>query len=111
MNPMRGGDDQKLDALFQAYRDACPDPEASANFMPHLWARIESRQSFTFVFQRMGNALATAAVALSLVLGAYMAMPHSNPGPVGQTYVDVLSEADAGDAVVPTSLDYERPLN
>src|SRR5215467_15845022 len=111
MNPMRGGDDQKLDALFQAYRDACPDPEASANFMPNLWARIESRQSFTSVFQRMGNALATAAVALSLVLGAYMAIPRSNVGPTNQTYVDVLSEADAQETAVPVSLDYERPLN
>ena len=68
MSPMRGSDDQKLNALFQAYREACVAPETSANFMPNLWARIESRQSFSFVFQRMGNLLATAAVALSLML-------------------------------------------
>ena len=67
MNPMRGGDDHKLDVLFQAYRDACVAPEASANFMPNLWAKIESRQSFALSFQRMAKALTTAAVALSSV--------------------------------------------
>ena len=61
---MHGSDDQKLDALFRAYHDACVVPEASANFMPNLWARIESRQRFTFSFRRMANALTTAAVAL-----------------------------------------------
>jgi len=67
MNSMRGNDDQKLDALLGAYRAACKGPEPSANFMPELWARIESRQSFTFSFRRMANAFTTAAVALSVV--------------------------------------------
>ena len=56
MYSMRGNDDERLDALFQAYRDACPDPEASANFMPTLWSRIDSRQTFLFSFRRMANA-------------------------------------------------------
>jgi hypothetical protein len=107
MNPMRGSDDQKLDALFQAYREACEAPETSANFMPNLWARIESRQSFTFVFQRMANGLATAAVALSLVIGAYMAIPRSAP-PLRETYVDILAEADTPDNIAPTTVDYEN---
>jgi len=110
MNSMPGSDDQKLNALFQAYRDACAAPEASANFMPNLWARIESRQSFSFVFQRMGNLLATAAVALSLMLGAYMAIPRSVQVP-SQTYVEVLAEADTPDTIAPAPLDYERPGN
>ena len=59
MNSMHGSDDQKLDALFRAYNDACVAPEANANFMPNLWARIESRQRFTFSFRRMANALTT----------------------------------------------------
>jgi hypothetical protein len=111
MSPMRGSDDQKLDALFQAYREACTPPETSANFMPNLWARIEARQSFTFVFQRLGNALATAAVALSLVLGAYLAIPHGVQGPVDETYVEVLAEANAPDSVPATAVDYDRPNN
>jgi hypothetical protein len=111
MSPMRGSDDQKLNTLFQAYRDACKAPETSANFMPNLWARIEARQSFTFVFQRMGNLLATTAVAVALVLGAYMAIPRSVPGPVDQTYVEVLQEANSPDTAAPTAVDYERPIN
>jgi len=107
---MRGSDDKKLDALFQAYREACVAPETSANFMPNLWARIESRQSFSFVLKRMGNLLETAAVALSLMLGAYMAIPHQVQPP-NQTYVEVLAEADTPDNIAPATLDYERPNN
>jgi|SRR5215831_12390009 len=110
MSPMRGSDDQKLDALFQAYREACMPPETSANFMPKLWARIEARQSFSFVFQRLGNVLATAAVALSLVLGAYMAIPHSSTLD-DETYVEVLANANAPDTIAPATLDSDRPNN
>jgi len=80
MNSMHGSDDQKLDALFRAYKDACPAPDAGVNFMPNLWARIESRQRFTFSFRRIANALTTAAVATSLALGLYMSIPRSNSG-------------------------------
>src|ERR1700728_1293365 len=34
--------DGELDHLFESYRAALPDPEASANFMPELWRRIRS---------------------------------------------------------------------
>ena len=105
MNSMHGSDDQKLDALFRAYKDACPAPDAGVNFMPNLWARIESRQRFTFSFRRMANALVTAAVALSIALGVYMAIPHRNLAQY--SYVDALAEAesvDTPDSVVPVSL-------
>jgi len=75
MESMRGNDEQRLDALFRAYRNACPNPEASANFMPNLWQRIEARQTYTFSFRRMANAFVTAALALSLGLGVYMSIP------------------------------------
>jgi hypothetical protein len=90
---MRGNEDEKLDALFRAYRNACPDPEASANFMPTLWARIESRQTFLFSFRRMANAFVTAAVALSVALGVYLTIPRSTPGTPSETYVEVLAAA------------------
>jgi hypothetical protein len=114
MNSMHGSDDQQLDALFQAYHDACTAPEAGANFMPNLWARIESRQRFTFSFRRMANALTTVAVALSLVLGIYMAIPRSSSIDYTQTYVEVLAEAsttDSMDLVNPATLDLpaDRP--
>jgi hypothetical protein len=111
---MRGNDDQRLDTLFGAYRDACAGPEPSANFMPGLWARIESRQSFTFSFRRMANAFATTAMALSLALGLYMAIPHSSSSIPSQSYVEALAEAttpDAQDFVNPVSLDItDRPV-
>jgi hypothetical protein len=99
MNSMHGSDDQELDVLFRAYRDACAAPEAGANFMPNLWARIESRQRFTFSFRRMANALTTAAVALSLVLGVYMSIPRSSSIDYNQTYVEALAEANAPDSM------------
>jgi len=107
INQMRGSDDEKLDALFRAYRDSCPVPEASANFMPSLWAKIESRQTFTFSFRRMTTGFVTAALALSLALGVYMSMPHANPNSP-QTYLEALAEArplDAPEIVGPAHLD------
>jgi hypothetical protein len=105
---MRGNEDEKLNALFRAYRDACPDPEASANFMPTLWARIDSRQTFLFSFRRMANAFVTAAVALSIALGVYMSIPRSTPGSGTETYVEALAEAnplDNPDIVAPVRLE------
>src|SRR3954451_19084973 len=97
MNAMRGGDDERLDALFRVYAEACGSPEASPNFMPDLWARIESRQRFTFSFRRMATAMATAAVALSLALGVYMSFPGSNQD-YSQTYIEALADFNSVDA-------------
>ena len=104
---MRGNDDERLDALFRAYREACPTPEPSANFMPNLWQRIESRQNFTFSFQRMANAFVTAAVALSIALGVYMSIPPSNAS-YPLSYLEALADAnalDTPDYVAPVRLD------
>jgi hypothetical protein len=91
---MQGNEDEKLDALFRAYRNACPDPEASVNFMPTLWARIESRQTFLFSFRRMASGFVTAAVALSIALGVYMSIPRSTPGANSETYIEALAAAN-----------------
>jgi hypothetical protein len=95
---MRGNEDERLEALLRAYRDACPDPEASANFMPTLWARIDSRQTFLFSFRRMANAFVTAAVALSIALGVYMSIPRSTPGTSSETYIEALADANPLDS-------------
>jgi len=91
MIPMRGSNEEKLDALFRAFA-ACPTPEPSANFMPTLWQKIESRQTFTFSFRRIANAFAAAAVALTVALSVYMYVPRTAAVP-SQTYVDILAEA------------------
>lgn len=106
MNLMRGNQDDQLDALFRAYRDACPVPEPSAHFMPHLWQRIEARQGFTFSFRRMANALVTAALAATLCLGVYTTMRRSDAALYSQSYVEALAEANVidTDLVAPTHL-------
>ncbi len=111
MAPMRG-DEEKLDALLQAYRNACPTPEASANFMPDLWQRIEARQGFLFSFRRLANALVPAAVALSIALGMYAYAPRHSPNYTPQTYIEALAEAnpvDTPDIVGPVRLDLSDP--
>jgi hypothetical protein len=88
-----GSDDARLDALFQAYRTACPDPEPSANFMPLLWQGIEARQSVSAVFSRLARNLTTAALALSILLGLAASFSGSHAGQLpGDSYVEVLAE-------------------
>ncbi len=75
--------DAKLGALFVAYRDACPDPSPSVNFMPGMWARIDAREKSSTLFSRMAKALVTAAVAASVILGTLAA--NSVPSGGAQT--------------------------
>lgn len=107
VDPIRGKDDEMLDSLFQAYRRACPTPDASANFMPELWQKIDARQKFTFSLRRMANAFAAAAVALTLALGVYMSIPRTQTtAPL--SYIEVLAESrplDTPDFVTPVHLD------
>jgi hypothetical protein len=90
-------DDRHLDGLFSRYRAACPDPEASPEFMPKLWARIEGPRSFSFVFQRLGRLLLTSSAATCLLFVALNMAPHPAV-PVTRTgyatYTDALSSTD-----------------
>ena len=109
---MRGSQDDQHDALFRAYHNACGSPEPSANFMPELWQRIEARQRSTFSFRRMANALVTAALAATMALGVYTALPHSNSADYTVTYVEALADAntiDTPDIVAPVRLDLSEP--
>jgi hypothetical protein len=110
MDAMRGSDEERLDALFRAFRD-CPTPEPGVNFMPTLWARIESRQRFAFSFRRVAGAFVTAALALSVALGIYLALPQ-NQAYYSQPYIEVLaanSSLDTPDIVGPVLLDRSDP--
>jgi hypothetical protein len=108
--------ENQLNALFRAFAEACPVPEPKPEFMPLLWQRIEARQTFTFSFRRMANALVTAAMAASIALGVYMALPHgssSNPS-LYSSYVEVLANSNANtidtpDIVAPVRLDLSEP--
>ena len=93
MGPM----DDKLDALWAEYRDACPDPEASSNFMPNLWQNIEARRAdTTSVFRRLAQACVMATVALTLII--VVLIPRFQSEPVyTATYVDALDAAHSVD--------------
>ena len=54
--------DEQLDGLFRAYREACPDPEPSPEFMPGVWKRIEARQKFSLSLRRWTSAFGSRQV-------------------------------------------------
>lgn len=112
MYPQHHSDDERLDALFQAYRAACPDRDASANFMPELWRRVEARQTFTFSLRHMANGFVTAALALTVALGIYMALPARSTPTYPVSYLQALADAstlDTPDIVGPVRLDLTNP--
>ena len=90
-NRKAGSEEAALDALFRAYRDACGAPEASANFMPQLWQRIDSRQKFSFSFGRVARGFVTAAIAATLAMTMYLAIPRFTSSLSNGSYVDVLA--------------------
>ena len=103
---LKESDETRLDALLAAYRDACPDREPSANFMPQLWQKIEARQQTT-VFGRLARNLVTAALALCGILGLAVSLSHSGPAALpSESYVEVLAEDQARE-----NLDYFEPVH
>ena len=92
-----GDENAALDRLFRAYRDACPDPGASANFMPELWRRIEERQRSAFFLGRWARAFVTAAAVLTLAMAAYLYVPHGASMFSVESYVEALAASHAQD--------------
>jgi hypothetical protein len=90
--------DDKLDPLWAAYRDACPDVEPGAHFMPQLWQRIEAQRSAVASswFRLWAKVWLVATVTLAIVMGAIL-IPRfqSNSSAYLASYVDVLAAADS----------------
>jgi len=115
MSPeQRSPEEERLDALFRAYRSACEPAEVSANFMPELWQRIDLVQNTMFSFRRIARGFLSAAAALSVVLATLAVVPEWRSSPVYNatyvTYVETLAAAsetaaDTVDVVQPDSLD------
>jgi anti-sigma-K factor RskA len=96
---MNGRMDDKLDALWAEYRDACPDPEPGASFLPMLWQKIEARRvETTSVFRHMAQAWAVAALALALILAVLAPRLHRETIYSANTYVEVLDDVHSNDA-------------
>jgi hypothetical protein len=81
----------ELDALFAEYKAALPDRDASANFMPQLWRRIEGRQNTLFRVKRLSQYFVAAAAAICILFATMLAVPNSTD--VSSSYVDVLAQA------------------
>jgi hypothetical protein len=79
-----------FDALLESYRDACPEVEPSANFMPGVWQQIEARRSFWFVFLREARTALTACAALCLALLLLNFIGGSTARVTEPTYADAL---------------------
>jgi hypothetical protein len=79
--------EKSLDRLLHSYREATGYGEPGPNFMPELWARIESRRSASLTFVRLARVFATGAVAVTLLAGAYVTLAPS-PAPVEETWVE-----------------------
>jgi hypothetical protein len=99
-SPQQGSNDERLDLLLRAYRDAFPELDASPNFMPILWQRIEARRKFNVFFRRIAGGLVTAAVALTLVMAVYVSpgVDRSHRGAFySETYVEALADSHAAE--------------
>ena len=86
--------DHKLDALWAAYREACPDRDASPEFMPNLWHRIESRRNETLsLIRRFAQVCVAATVALALLM---VIIPEFQSDNDSGTYADALAAEQTG---------------
>ena len=84
--------EQRLGAIFAAYREAVPDPEASANFMPQLWQRIDAKRTVPLTLRRLAHVFLSAAAAICLVMSLLQYLPQSSG--ITMSYIDFLDEAN-----------------
>jgi len=101
----------ELDNLFQQYRMAVPDPDASANFMPELWRKIEARQFFLVRMKKLTQVFVAAAAAICLFLGIVLQVPVARQPQVSGNYVDILATANPTEnlSAVGIRIDYTEP--
>ncbi len=84
--------DVRLDAMFQAYRQAHGDWTANPNFMPQLWSRIDRSRKSALRFRRIAQGFVTAAVVLSLLMAILVTSPqYRSPEVYRATYVETLA--------------------
>jgi hypothetical protein len=83
----------ELNGVFASYRAAVPDPEASANFMPELWRRIEGRRNLTIRFKKLTQLFMAAAAAMSIFFITMLSVPAFSGSDDESSYVDVLAKA------------------
>jgi hypothetical protein len=92
MSEFESAGNDKLNRLLVQYRDACPDVDASSDFMPNLWQKIEARRvETTGLFRRLAQICVAATAILALLITGVL-MPASSASVFDSTsYVDVLA--------------------
>jgi hypothetical protein len=94
----------KLSGLLAAYRDACPDPEPSREFMPNLWSKIEARQveKTTSIFRHLAQACVAATLAVVILTTVLTPSAPDDEILYSSTYADILAADHADQAYVDT---------
>jgi hypothetical protein len=96
----------EIRAMFTSYREALPDFEAGANFMPQLWSRIDSRRSISFSFGRLAKGFVSLGLASCLAMSLLFFTPPAQISPIyGATYLDALA-ADHSDDMIDVELSH-----
>ena len=86
--------ERRFNDLMVAYTTACGTPEDSANFMPHLWERIEARRRQVFPIRQWAQRFITAGAAICLVLGLVLItpIPQNNSTISLASYLEALAD-------------------
>lgn len=100
----------QFDRLMEAYRDACPEPEASAAFMPQLWERIDASQSWTKQAWKWANSLTVAAALASLFFVMLQMLPHTSGVFATATYLETLADQHDDDALAELAMSSAAPV-
>ena len=88
---------RELDSMLAAYKQALPDPEASPEFMPTLWRKIDARRNLVFRLGRLTRVFLTSAAALCLLMTGVQTFPRLDHKAARPSYLDVLAESHNSD--------------
>ena len=83
--------EERFDKLLSEYKRSFGEYEASANFSPAMWQKIEARKAMTFGFERLAQRFVTAALALCLLMGLFLISPLPQTSSLA-SYVEVLAD-------------------
>lgn len=88
---------ERWESLAASYREACPDPDVSPEFMPQLWGRIDARRSTSLRIWALTKGFVTAAGCLCLLFTALLALPGSSYSAADNTYIEALDDHATAD--------------
>jgi hypothetical protein len=86
--------DERLEQLFETYKDGIVVPDPGAGFMPRLWEQIEARRAFAFRLKKVTQVFVAASAFACLLMTGFSVVGNSSQAVQPHaTYVDVLAEA------------------